>query len=548
MYSDTLATESPLMKTTLPSQQTEDKTAQFSFKKESPMPTIPTIPSINSFTFRNKETPDASVPFPSHEQTSLDEKDLEDDTEQQEELDLAEFNGETTQQQHQVQLFINPEVTSPTSSMMSPQIYEGSEDYLSYFEAKLYLKRNIAFFSLLSVASLALILGISEIVSFQHVFNAFYVYLGYCFFDNKKRAGFPRREAWRCREDYLGMMDNFINILFLVLINLRVFGLMKFEIMFFTPYLFSSVVYAFFSKASIHTRFVRASFRSLMTVQVIFITLQFSTDIDWDWIFVFIPSWIYLFAVAAFLIAICLATFESCRGVDQDFNPQPKGLLWHFCYYGLGEIALLFMIGANQAFCRNGSWTVLKIAGYLCFLINSFLVYFTAKHFRLILRHIQDFWLSDGTLIEPIPDLNRTGPGEPANLKFEKKESYFLKLSSTYYRHLDNRTGKKDLESRQNPPSMDDLDKVNEQSTAGTADSNEDEDLCYLCCEKKCDAIMMNCGHGGVCYDCVIPLIKKKSQCMQCRSLVSEVYKFDVNASDAHVIKTTEIAKVVKKY
>ena len=541
------AAESPLMTTSLSAEQ---KLAHSFSQKESPLHTINSNFQTSNF---HKEIPDPEGPLPTDEQVSLDEADLEDATEQQEELDISGENAEQSHNQHQVQLYINPEVVSPTSSTFSPQMYEGSEDYLSYFEAKLYLKRNIAFFSFLSLASLTLILAIHRVMTFQNIFGVCYIYLGYCLYDNLKRTRFPRREAWRIWEDYLGLMDISAHALFLVLVNLAVFDVIRFQIYFFAPYLLTCVSYAFLSKASSHTRFVRTALRSLIAVQTVSITLRLTGDLEWDWIFVFVPSWVYLFAVAAFLIAICLAAFESCRGVDQDFNPQPKGLIWHFLYYGLGEVALLLLLGASQAFSSpNGSYGLLKVGGYVCLLVNSFMVYFTAKNFRLILRHVQDFWLSDGTLIEPLPDSNRQGGGEAVNLKVEKKESYFLKLSSTYYRHLDNRTGKKDkqveCEGRQSAPSIEDLDKVNEHSTAGTAEEiSEEEDLCYLCCEKKSDAILMNCGHGGVCYECVVPLIKKKNQCMQCRCLVSEIYKVDLGVHDSHMIKTVEISKVVKK-
>ena len=30
--------------------------------------------------------------------------------------------------------------------------------------------------------------------------------------------------------------------------------------------------------------------------------------------------------------------------------------------------------------------------------------------------------------------------------------------------------------------------------------------LCVMCCESLCNAVIMECGHGGICYECSLEL------------------------------------------
>ena len=51
--------------------------------------------------------------------------------------------------------------------------------------------------------------------------------------------------------------------------------------------------------------------------------------------------------------------------------------------------------------------------------------------------------------------------------------------------------------------------------------------LCTICCLKTPNAIFMNCGHGGVCFDCACMLWFKNKKCFYCRSEVLMILKYD---------------------
>lgn len=49
----------------------------------------------------------------------------------------------------------------------------------------------------------------------------------------------------------------------------------------------------------------------------------------------------------------------------------------------------------------------------------------------------------------------------------------------------------------------------------------------------------MDCGHGGVCYECAIENWKKSNNCVICRSEVKMIYEVEL-------VKGTHVSKVAK--
>ena len=79
-------------------------------------------------------------------------------------------------------------------------------------------------------------------------------------------------------------------------------------------------------------------------------------------------------------------------------------------------------------------------------------------------------------------------------------------------------------------------------SQAGAEDENAG--LCYICYTNEANAVMMNCGHGGVCYDCSVEFLLKKGECMECRSQVSHVVKIDRQPKLNNIVIGYELGKL----
>ena len=52
-----------------------------------------------------------------------------------------------------------------------------------------------------------------------------------------------------------------------------------------------------------------------------------------------------------------------------------------------------------------------------------------------------------------------------------------------------------------------------------------DDPQCKLCYSQDSDAVLMDCGHGGLCFECAVQIFRRQGQCCFCRSQVSQVLK-----------------------
>ena len=52
-----------------------------------------------------------------------------------------------------------------------------------------------------------------------------------------------------------------------------------------------------------------------------------------------------------------------------------------------------------------------------------------------------------------------------------------------------------------------------------------DVDKCLMCMEKYTNAVFMECGHGGVCFECAVKVEKESGMCHICRAEITQVLK-----------------------
>jgi len=87
--------------------------------------------------------------------------------------------------------------------------------------------------------------------------------------------------------------------------------------------------------------------------------------------------------------------------------------------------------------------------------------------------------------------------------------------------------------------SFDDLDAVQiNENTALKVDQNKEEKLCYICCASGPTAVLMPCGHGGICYECALMNWKNGDKCSMCRGEINEVLKVSV-------VDGVDVAKII---
>eukprot|EP01017_Pseudomicrothorax_dubius_P050838 TRINITY_DN9682_c0_g1_i1.p1 TRINITY_DN9682_c0_g1~~TRINITY_DN9682_c0_g1_i1.p1 ORF type:complete len:411 (+),score=78.97 TRINITY_DN9682_c0_g1_i1:149-1381(+) len=60
---------------------------------------------------------------------------------------------------------------------------------------------------------------------------------------------------------------------------------------------------------------------------------------------------------------------------------------------------------------------------------------------------------------------------------------------------------------------------------------------CLICFDQPPNAVFMDCGHGGICYDCGLEIWKKGEDCYLCRGTIKQLLKVDVKALEGNQVK-----------
>lgn len=67
------------------------------------------------------------------------------------------------------------------------------------------------------------------------------------------------------------------------------------------------------------------------------------------------------------------------------------------------------------------------------------------------------------------------------------------------------------------------------------------KDDCTICFNNKQNAIVIECGHSGLCFECGIELLKETNMCPYCRNEVKAVCKYQ-KTSDNSIVQCTIMA------
>lgn len=53
-----------------------------------------------------------------------------------------------------------------------------------------------------------------------------------------------------------------------------------------------------------------------------------------------------------------------------------------------------------------------------------------------------------------------------------------------------------------------------------------------MCFENFSDAVIMDCGHGGLCFDCGMMMYKNCNKCHLCRGDIRQIVRIEANNKD----------------
>jgi len=565
---------------------------------------------------------------------------------------LIAINEESVGQPHEShnQIILNVPPAQRQSSRRQENVVEPAavpprSEQLSEIEAKLYLRRSIAFFIAMSFISLFMLVLSNRRALAKGLFIPLYIYLCYYIFENIKLRRYPQRAQWRLREDILSSIEATSAIIFFVCIHLKLKHILPTSMIATIPIFIAAVIRL--CKSIIPNKVRRRRIiitRFCYAIQALLITMKIDGYSHWGWKIVFTPLWVYFGLMMCFYVVIIsifvvkLTIFVNPRqGVNDEINSltQFLGMFWSCLYYGLNFVAFIALSGMAKAFKPSEeSFDMLRSAAFMGLYFNFILTVYTVLGFKRLSGYLRIYNLIQNALIGVGLSQEEKLAADNNNREnlVEKKECHFVMQSYTYFIPLKNvllsrnkerlqkiknklsniklakvlrnklkytrnrasqatedqnpccakRLGtkiarsfsksnqidhlsislpdcgklgnndlKRDMLVEENNTgrakryfSVTDLDDINDDIMENNKTENEEELLCYVCCERKPNAILENCGHGGICYECAISLMNRRNKCMQCRNTVETVLKIGPKLKLFDIVKGIESTKV----
>ncbi|CAD8098071.1 unnamed protein product [Paramecium primaurelia] len=79
-------------------------------------------------------------------------------------------------------------------------------------------------------------------------------------------------------------------------------------------------------------------------------------------------------------------------------------------------------------------------------------------------------------------------------------------------------------------------------------DISQNSNICIVCYERGPNAVFMNCGHGGTCYQCAIDIWKQKTECYLCRDKIIYILKVDLDERLGDLFKVVSTTQMINQF
>ena len=323
-------------------------------------------------------------------------------------------------------------------------------------------------------------------------------------------------------EHLFDILDGLFVMYFLCVINFQNEENLTRYILITSPCLFlvSLGLYLWKSQAKKNEKII---IRLAYTIQASLLIAKILGCISFTWTEVLIPLRIYLrgHQVYGFYTIIrSLGNILKQRNL-REINELSliKSLLkisWDLLFYGLGSVAIGILVDLSEQADKEDGLVSIGVfaenAQYYCSFFFGYTLIFFQLMKKLNINMNEDFELQMSN------DKTRG-----YSLKSQKKNeiAHFMKISPTYFTKIDKE----------------------KYQEINSGESELEEILCYICEIAQPDIILMGCGHGGICKDCLLASIKKKNKCLQCRSPVQSICQ--IKKEDGYAKRAVEAYEVL---
>jgi len=353
----------------------------------------------------------------------------------------------------------------------------------------------------------------------------------------------PETVAWKKTECLYKALDKAAGIYFLIFMNFRFCEVINGTALLFAPLMImaSTGAYALKSNAPRCIKEFNVIIKLIYSVQACLVVLKLGGWVEYDWVETFFPVLLYsgswtCYAILVTILLISVTASSLFERGGQGFLGFMKRIVkytWYILYSGLSVIALgVIVLSLRELNTKDNDNELLRkfieFAGYYCSFLLGYTVLFYnyLKGFVIEFKETIEFYSGNNLRLNEIPN----------TYTFESHENTakimsFLKISSTYFSQVPNNSKYEDLEAA--------------KPVAKVASQEQEEVLCYICERNSPDAVMMGCGHGGVCCECAVESLRTKNVCMQCRSPVDSLYKIKANEKESNIVQAQEYIRIV---
>ena len=152
---------------------------------------------------------------------------------------------------------------------------------------------------------------------------------------------------------------------------------------------------------------------------------------------------------------------------------------------------------------------------------------------RMLLRLSSSYFQPASTVPVPVhPPKRRAASGQKTFMDEEEEPS----ITTTHRRYQS---------SALQPVASPKVQLVRRPSNYAYSGDSTGEKVCDMCCENVSNAVIMECGHGGLCYDCSLVLWKATAACHMCRNPISQVLQ--IQNDPGNVVKVISTTRAVYK-
>ncbi|CAD8162882.1 unnamed protein product [Paramecium octaurelia] len=272
-------------------------------------------------------------------------------------------------------------------------------------------------------------------------------------------------------------------------------------------------------------------YRFSLLIAMLCITLKVNNYVDWTWSQTFWWYWMFLSGligttITFFLILISkLIRFKCSTRINQTKN-EIKLLIWLLYIATLSSvIAGIWIVNTLNELGIDFNIKIGDVFIYIIIPLNI-LIFYTISYsfFNSVVEYVLTINQIETTNSNPkIHSQNK----EKQNKKELIKSSIFMqKLSNAYFRKITTLEISKLKDASQNEILTErNMNKnIIKKNKPFHCNSNN---KCIICCEKVSNAVFMNCGHGGICYQCAIQVAQNQKECFLCRQIILQIYEID---------------------